>query len=72
MLDSTLNKKGLLTTGDVAKVTRTSIQTVIRWFETGLLRGYKVPGKGGFRRFRKIDVRQFMEANDMPWWDELK
>jgi two-component system, OmpR family, response regulator RpaA len=57
--------KGVLTTGEVAKICRVAPRTVSKWFDTGQLRGYRIPGS----KDRRIPVDQlvrFMRAHGMP------
>ena len=54
----------VFSTGDVAKITRTSIHTVIRWIDGGLLKGWKVPGSK-FRRVSRSDLRSFMLSHNL-------
>ena len=59
------NGKTVLTTGDVARICHVAARTVTKWFDTGRLRGYRIPGS----RDRRIPVEQlvtFMKANGMP------
>lgn len=57
--------KDVLTTGDVARLCRVTIRTVIKWFESGRLEGYRLPGSRD-RRFTRRAVERFMRENDMP------
>ncbi len=57
--------KDVLTTGQVARLCRVTIRTVIKWFETGRLEGYKLPGSRE-RRFTRSAVVRFLRDNDMP------
>ena len=55
----------VLTTGDVARICHVAARTVAKWFDTGKLRGYRIPGS----RDRRIPMDQlvvFMTENDMP------
>ena len=57
--------KTVLTTGEVARICHVAARTVTKWFDTGKLRGYRIPGS----RDRRIPMDQliaFMKANDMP------
>lgn len=57
--------KRVLTTGDVARICHVAARTVTKWFDTGKLQGYRIPGS----RDRRIPVEQlvaFMKANNMP------
>lgn len=60
-----MKQKDVLTTGEVAKVCNVAPRTVSKWFDTGKLRGYRIPGS----RDRRIPVSQlvkFMRAHGMP------
>jgi len=57
--------KTVLTTGQVARICHVAARTVTKWFDTGKLRGYRIPGS----RDRRIPIDQlvaFLKANDMP------
>ncbi|MDP6542718.1 MAG: helix-turn-helix domain-containing protein [Phycisphaerae bacterium] len=57
--------KTVLTTGQVARICHVAARTVTKWFDTGKLRGYRIPGS----RDRRIPMDQlvaFMKENDMP------
>ena len=36
--------KNILTTGDVARICSVAPRTVSKWFDTGQLKGYRIPG----------------------------
>ncbi len=58
-------KKKVLTTGDVARICSVAPRTVQKWFDSGLLKGYRVPGS----RHRRIPINElirFMEAHNIP------
>jgi len=58
-------KKDVLTTGEVAKICNVAPRTVSKWFDTGQLRGYRIPGS----KDRRIPVPQlvrFMRAHNIP------
>ena len=58
-------RKDVLTTGDVARICRVAPRTVSKWFDTGKLRGYRIPGS----RDRRIPLQQlvaFMRAHGIP------
>jgi excisionase family DNA binding protein len=57
--------KDVLTTGEVAKLCHVTIRTVIKWFEKGHLKGYKIPGSRD-RRFARHDVIEFMRGHGIP------
>ena len=57
--------KPVLTTGEVARICRVTPRTVSKWFDSGRLGGYRIPGS----RDRRIPVDQlvaFMRRHDMP------
>ncbi len=59
------NGKKVLTTGQVAQICNVAPRTVSKWFDTGQLRGYRIPGS----RDRRIPINQlirFMKANGIP------
>ena len=58
-------KRDILTTGEVAKICKVAPRTVSKWFDSGQLRGYRIPGS----RDRRIPLDQlirFMKAYGMP------
>ena len=57
--------KSVYTTGEVAKVCKISQQTVIRCFDSGRLKGFRVPGSR-FRRIPRDRLIEFMKANAIP------
>jgi len=61
----TAGRKDVLTTGEVARICRVAPRTVSKWFDTGKLRGYRIPGS----RDRRIPLQQliaFMRAHGIP------
>jgi len=57
--------KTVYTTGEVAEVCNVSQQTVIRCFDSGRLKGFRVPGSR-FRRIPREALVQFMKDNNIP------
>src|SRR5512140_2994197 len=57
--------KTVYTTGEVADICKVSQQTVIRCFDSGKLRGFRVPGSK-FRRIPRESLLQFMKENGIP------
>lgn len=57
--------KRVFTTGEVAEICNISQQTVIRCFDAGRLRGFRVPGSR-FRRIPRENLIQFMKENAIP------
>ncbi|MCG3137548.1 MAG: Chemotaxis response regulator protein-glutamate methylesterase [Phycisphaerae bacterium] len=57
--------KNVYTTGEVADICKISQQTVIRCFDSGRLRGFRVPGSK-FRRIPRESLIHFMKENAIP------
>ncbi len=57
--------KSVYTTGEVAEICKLSQQTVIRCFDSGRLKGYRVPGSK-FRRIPRDALIQFMKEHNIP------
>jgi two-component system OmpR family response regulator len=57
--------KSVFTTGEAAEVCKVSQQTIIRCFDSGRLRGFRVPGSR-FRRIPRDALVQFMKENGIP------
>ncbi len=57
--------KNVLTTGDVAKICNVAPRTVSKWFDSGQLRGYRIPGSKD-RRIPVSELLRFMKANNIP------
>jgi excisionase family DNA binding protein len=57
-------RKEAFSTGEVARFCRISQQTVIRCFDKGRIKGFRIPGSG-FRRVPREALLQFMQENDM-------
>jgi len=55
----------VFTTGQVAKICSVAPRTVSKWFDTGILKGYNLPGSKD-RRIPRHYLEQFMEENKMP------
>lgn len=57
--------KNVLTTGDVAKICNVAPRTVSKWFDSGQLKGYRIPGSKD-RRIPLSELIRFMKENKMP------
>jgi two-component system OmpR family response regulator len=57
--------KAVFTTGEAAEVCKVSQQTIIRCFDSGRLRGFRVPGSR-FRRIPRDALLAFMKENGIP------
>jgi two-component system, OmpR family, response regulator len=60
-----LSEKQVFTTGEAADICKVSQQTIIRCFDSGRLRGFRVPGSR-FRRIPREELLRFMRENDIP------
>ncbi len=60
-----LSEKQVFTTGEAADLCKVSQQTIIRCFDSGRLRGFRVPGSR-FRRIPREELLRFMRENDIP------
>ena len=58
-------EKQVFTTGEAAELCRVSQQTIIRCFDSGRLRGFRVPGSR-FRRIPRDELIRFMRQNEIP------
>ena len=59
------NSKDVLTTGEVAKICNVAPRTVSKWFDSGQLRGYRIPGSKD-RRIPVAQLVRFMKAHGIP------
>lgn len=57
--------KSLFTTGEAAGVCNVSQQTIIRCFDSGRLKGFRIPGSR-FRRIPRESLMAFMRENGIP------
>jgi excisionase family DNA binding protein len=57
--------KTVYTTGEAAKICKVSQQTIIRCFDNGQLKGFRVPGSR-FRRIPRDILYKFMKDNGIP------
>jgi excisionase family DNA binding protein len=57
--------KDVLTTGEVAKICSVAPRTVSKWFDSGALHGYRIPGSKD-RRIPLNQLIRFMKQHGMP------
>jgi excisionase family DNA binding protein len=57
--------KNVLTTGDVAKICNVAPRTVSKWFDSGQLKGYRIPGSKD-RRIPVAELVRFMKVHNIP------
>ena len=60
-----MSTKTVFTTGEAAKICKVSQQTIIRCFDNGSLKGFRVPGSR-FRRIPREQLFSFMKENGIP------
>jgi excisionase family DNA binding protein len=61
----TMGLKTVYTTGEAARICKVSQQTIIRCFDSGQLRGFRVPGSK-FRRIPREALIKFMREHGIP------
>ncbi len=61
----TARHRDVLTTGEVAQICRVAPRTVSKWFDTGTLKGYRIPGSRD-RRIPRGELIAFMREHGMP------
>lgn len=61
----TIEETDVYTTGQVARLCRVAPRTVSDWFDSGRLKGYRLPGSKD-RRIPRENLVAFMKANGMP------
>lgn len=59
------SRKSVLTTGEVARICNVAPRTVSKWFDSGQLRGYRIPGSKD-RRIPRNQLLRFMRAHGIP------
>jgi len=57
--------KNVLTTGDVARICNVAPRTVSKWFDSGQLKGYRIPSSKD-RRIPVSELVRFMKVHNMP------
>lgn len=63
--ETDVRREGVLTTGQVAEICHVAPRTVSKWFDSGELKGYRVPGSKD-RRIPVDDLIRFMRRHGMP------
>jgi excisionase family DNA binding protein len=57
--------KDVLTTGEVAKICNVAARTVSKWFDSGQIEGYRIPGSKD-RRIPVQSLMKFMQEHGIP------
>lgn len=60
-----MKRKDVFTTGQVAQICNVAPRTVTKWFDSGQLKGYRIPGSKD-RRIPVTELLRFMKANSIP------
>ena len=58
----------IFTTGQVAKICKVAPRTVSKWFDSGRLKGYRIPGSQD-RRIPREYLIKFLKEHGMPLGD---
>lgn len=61
----------IFTTGQVAKICKVAPRTVSKWFDSGRLRGYHIPGST-YRRIPRENLIKFMAEHKLPMPEEFQ
>ncbi len=60
-----ITKAKVFTTGQVAELCRVAPRTVSKWFDSGRLKGYRIPGSQD-RRIPRANLISFMKEHGVP------
>lgn len=60
-----MKRKDVFTTGQVAQICNVAPRTVTKWFDSGQLKGYRIPGSRD-RRIPMHDLIRFMQSHNIP------
>lgn len=61
-LSKRISEKGFFTTGQVASLCEVSSHTVVKWMDSGLLSGFRLPGSQD-RRVSRAELQRFLLEN---------
>jgi excisionase family DNA binding protein len=61
----------VFTTGQVAKICKVAPRTVSKWFDSGRLKGYRIPGSQD-RRIPREYLIKFLKEHGMPLGEERR
>jgi len=63
--------KKVFSAGEVAEICNIATRTVHKWFDSGLLGGYRIPSSGD-RRIPVDELLRFMKQYSIPVPEELR
>lgn len=66
-----LSMKNIFTTGEVARLLSVAPRTVSKWFDSGKLKGYRLPGSQD-RRIPREHLVTFLKEHGMPPVEEFE
>jgi excisionase family DNA binding protein len=55
-----------LKVGEVSQLLNVAPRTVTKWFDAGLLKGYRLPGEHGERRIYRVSFDEFVKEHNIP------
>ncbi len=66
-----MKRRNVFTTSEVANICQVSTRVVTKWFDNGILKGFRLPGSK-HRRFTYENINTFMTEEEMPvqWLEE--
>lgn len=64
-LDHMGRERQVFTTGQIAKLAKVAPRTVSKWFDSGLLKGWRIPGSDD-RRISRQDWLDFCKEHNLP------
>jgi excisionase family DNA binding protein len=63
--------KDILTIGEAAKICKAASRTVSRWFDAGLIKGWRLPLSTD-RRVTRTELIRFMKEHEIPYEEDDK
>jgi excisionase family DNA binding protein len=61
----------MMRVGEAARFLGVSARTVCKWFDSGQLKGYRLPGKRLERRILRVSAVAFAKENGIPLPEDL-
>ncbi|MHC4664077.1 MAG: helix-turn-helix domain-containing protein [Planctomycetota bacterium] len=60
-----MRQKEVYTSGDIARILKVTTNTVTKWFDQGVIKGYTLPGSKA-RRITASDFEAFIKRHEVP------